>query len=86
MKITKRKLRQIIKEERAKLNEIRVASTLDMQLTDEIVDLLIERRVIQLPQGGTYDDVLYQDALDYIRDTIVPVLKNLAGAGAWERK
>ena len=86
MKITKRKLRQIIKEERAKLNEIRAASTLDMQLTDEIVDLLIERRVIQLPQGGTYDDVLYQDALDYIRDTIVPVLKNLAGAGAWERK
>jgi len=56
------------------------------QLTDEIVDLLIERRVIQLPRGGAYDDVLYQDALDYVRDNIIPTLKNLAATGAWERK
>jgi len=57
-----------------------------MQLTDEIVDLLIERRVIQLPRGGAYDDVLYQDALDYVRDNIIPTLKDLAATGAWERK
>ncbi len=85
MKISKKQLRQIIKEEKASLHEGRMKE-MEMQLTDEIVDLLIERRAIRLPQGGAYDDVLYQDALDYIRDAVVPQLQDLASTGAWERK
>ena len=90
MKITKRQLRRIIKEEKARLNEGRM-SELEMQLVDEIVDLLIERGAVKSSgdpgyDGALYDDDLYQDALDYVRDAIVPALKDLAGAGAWERK
>tara|TARA_B100000519_G_C13946171_1_gene298526 strand:- start:17 stop:271 length:255 start_codon:yes stop_codon:yes gene_type:complete len=84
MKITKRQLRQIIKEERAKLSE--GMKEMEMQLVDEIVDLLVERGAVQQgPQRG-YDDDLYQDALDYIRDAVVPTLQDLASTGAWERK
>ena len=85
MKITKRQLRRIIKEEKARLREGRMAE-LEMQLVDEIVDLLIERGAVrQDPQRG-YDDDLYQDALDYVRDAIVPALSNLAARGAYVRK
>ena len=79
MKISKRQLRKIIKEEKASLQEGRMKE-MEMQLTDEIVDLLIERGAIRLPQGGAYDDVLYQDAVDYIEDAIIPALQSLAGA------
>tara|TARA_B100000941_G_C27971001_1_gene286260 strand:- start:9 stop:266 length:258 start_codon:yes stop_codon:yes gene_type:complete len=85
MKITKRQLRRIIKEEKARLREGRMAE-LEMQLVDEIVDLLIERGAVrQDPQRG-YDDDLYQDALDYVRDAIVPTLTDLAARGAYDRK
>ncbi len=84
MKVTKRQLRQIIKEEKAKLNE--GSKEMEMQLVDEIVDLLIERGAVQQGAQRGYDDDLYQDALDYVRDAIVPALKDLAGRGAWERK
>ena len=58
MKITKRQLRRIIKEEKARLREGRMAE-LEMQLVDEIVDLLIERGAVQQgPQRG-YDLSLY---------------------------
>ncbi len=84
MKVTKRQLRQIIKEEKAKLNE--GSKEMEMQLVDEIVDLLIERGAVQQEAQRGYDDDLYQDALDYVRDAVVPALKGLAGRGAWERK
>mgnify|MGYP001394227229 CR=1 FL=1 len=84
MKISKRQLKKIIAEERAKLSE--GMKEMEMQLVDEIVDLLIERGAVQQgPQRG-YDDDLYQDALDYIRDAVVPTLKDLASTSAWERK
>ena len=85
MKITKRQLRNISAEETAKLHEGRTAE-LEMQLVDEIVNLLIEREVVlQDPQRG-FDDDLYQDALDYVRDAIVPTLTDLAARGAYDRK
>ncbi len=85
MKITKRQLRRIIREEKAKVHEGRMAE-MEMQLVDEIVDLLIERGAVQQgPQRG-YDDDLYQDALDYLKGAIIPALADLAARGAWERK
>ena len=90
MKITKRQLRAIIKEERAKLSEARM-SEMQMQLVDEIVDLLVERGAVQSSgdpgyDGALYEDDVYQDALDYVRDAIVPALKELAARGAYDRK
>ena len=83
MKITKEQLRTIIKEEKARLHESR---TMQLQLVDEIVDLLIERGAVQQgPQRG-YDDDLYQDALDYLRGAIIPALRDLASRGAYDRK
>ena len=83
MKITKEQLRTIIKEEKTRLYESR---TMQLQLVDEIVDLLIERGAVQQgPQRG-YDDDLYQDALDYMRGTIIPALRDLASRGAYDRK
>ena len=73
MKITKRQLRQIIREEKARLHENRTDT--EIQLADEIVDLLIERRAV--PFGGKYDAAVYQAALDYVRDSVVPALGDL---------
>tara|TARA_B100000424_G_C22905004_1_gene481324 strand:+ start:202 stop:453 length:252 start_codon:yes stop_codon:yes gene_type:complete len=83
VKITKRQLRRIIKEEKARLREGRMAE-LEMQLVDEIVDLLIERGAIN--DGDKLNDDLYQDALDYVRKAIVPALSSLASRGAYDRK
>ena len=74
MKITKRQLRRIIKEERAKLREGRM-DELEIQLIDEIVDLLIERGAIRTPIS---DGRVYQHALDYIRNAIIPNLEGIA--------
>jgi hypothetical protein len=87
MKVTKRQLQRIIREERTRLNE--GFKEMEMQLVDEIVDLLIERGAVPDPGPGADQylrDDLYQDALDYVRDAIVPALKDLAGRGAWDRK
>ena len=87
MKITRKQLRQIIKEERSSLREGRMAE-MEMQLVDEIVDLLIERGAVRNPDAvaGYLDDDLYQEVLDYVRSAIVPTLQNLASRGAWDRK
>ena len=84
MKITKRQLKKIIAEERAKLNE--GMKEMEMQLVDEIVDLLIERDVVFMDAERGFDDDLYQDALDYLRKAIVPALSSLASRGAYDRK
>tara|TARA_B100000519_G_scaffold168078_1_gene152647 strand:- start:519 stop:752 length:234 start_codon:yes stop_codon:yes gene_type:complete len=73
MKITKRQLRRIIREEKAKLNE--GSKEMEMQLIDEIIDLLIERGAIRTPIS---DGRVYQHALDYIRDAIIPNLEGIA--------
>ena len=89
MKITRRQLRRIIREEKSRLQE--GYKELEMQLVDEIVDLLVERGAVQSSgdpgyDGFLYEDDVYQDALDYVRDAIVPALKELAGRGAYDRK
>jgi len=70
MKITKRQLRRIIKEEKQKLAEGRM-SEMEMQLADEIIDLLIERMAI-IQDGNEYGA-----AADYLRSAIVPILDSL---------
>ena len=89
MKITKRQLRRIIREETAKIDvdEDRMAE-LDMQLVDEIVDLLVKRGAVFASDrfAREFDDDLYQGSLDYVRGTIVPALSNLAARGAYDRK
>ena len=76
MKITKRQLRQIIREEKARLHENRTdTEQKEMQLADEIVDLLIKQGAV--PFGGKYDAAVYQAALDYVRDSVVPALGDL---------
>ena len=100
MKITRKQLAQIIAEEKQKIasqksfgsNAARQETLregmkeMEMQLVDEIVDLLIERGAVQQGAQRGYDDDLYQDALDYVRDAVVPHLQDLASRGAWERK
>ena len=89
MKITRKQLRQIIKEERSNLHEGRMAE-MEMELVEEIVMMLIENGAINSSQRGydtgNHDDDLYQDALDYLRGAVIPVLKDLASTGAWARK
>ena len=70
MKVSKRQLKQIIREEKQKLTEGRMAE-MEMQLADEIIDLLIERGAIN--QDGTE----YGEAADYLRSAIVPMLDSL---------
>ena len=83
MKITKNQLKRIIKEEKARLHESR---TMQLQLVDEIVDLLIDRGIIFMEDEQTFDDDLYQDVLDYVRGAIIPALRDLASRGAYDRK
>ena len=63
---------------------------MEMELVEEIVMMLIENGAVNSDQRGfdtgQHNDNVYQDALDYVRDAVVPHLKALAGAGAWERK
>ena len=63
---------------------------MEMELVEDIVMMLIENGAINSPQRGydtgNHDDDLYQDALDYITQAVVPHLKDLASTGAWDRK
>ena len=88
MKISKRQLRKIIKEEKQKIYE--GFKEEEMELIEDIVDMLIQRGAIRDPgvsMSGVRDaDEHYQEALDYIRQAVVPTLKDLASQGAYERK
>ena len=84
MKITKKQLKKIIKEEKARLHEGRMKE-MEMQLVDEIVDLLVERGAVKSSGDPGYDGVLYEDdvyqnALDYLQGAIIPTLQSLAEA------
>ena len=72
MKITKRQLKRIIKEEKSRLNE--GFKEIEMELVDEIVDLLIERGAVRL--SGP-DDNGYADSAEYLSDAIIPALQSL---------
>jgi len=71
MKITKRHLRRIIKEERAKIQEGRMGQR-EMQLVDEIVDVLIDRGAVQ--RGGLGS---YIEAYEYLETAVLPTLKSV---------
>jgi hypothetical protein len=77
MKITKRQLRRIIKEERAKLSEGWKEE--EMELIDLITDNLIQAGAIGTV-GGDYDgEPDYADAAEYLRTAVIPTLQSLAG-------
>ena len=63
---------------------------MEMELVEDIVMLLVENGAVNSSQSGydtgNYDVDVYQDALDYIRDAVVPHLQDLASRGAWDRK
>ncbi len=70
MKITRRQLRRIIKEEKARFNEGRMKE-MEMQLMDEIVELLEERGAIRRDADDPYDEALY-----YIQNAVIPALES----------
>ena len=74
MKITKRQLRRIIKEEKAKIQEAALSGTdmMKMQIVDEIIDVLIDRGAVQ--RGGLGS---YIEAYGYLEAAILPTLKSV---------
>ena len=78
MKITRRQLRNIIKEERAKLSEGWKEEEQD--LIDHIVDELIQKGAIGTI-GDSYEaEPDYADAAEYLRTAVIPALESLAGS------
>jgi len=72
MKITKRQLKRLIKEEKAKLQTEGQMAQKEMQIVDEIVDLLIDRGAVR--RGGLGS---YMEAYEYLATAILPTLKSL---------
>ena len=74
MKITRRQLRRIIKEEKAKIQEAALSGTdmMKMQIVDEIIDVLIDRGAVQ--RGGLGS---YIEAYEYLETAILPTLKSI---------
>ena len=70
MKITKRQLRRIIREENACLQE-GFWKQREVDVVQEIVELLIERGAI-MPQAGESG---YDEALRYLQSAIIPTLQ-----------
>ena len=70
MRITKRQLRRIIKEEKALLREGGMKE-LEMQLMDEIVELLESRGAIRRDSDDPYGEALY-----YIQNAVIPALES----------
>ncbi len=76
MKVTKRQLRRIIKEERAKLTE--GWDQEEMELIDLITDNLIQAGAIGTI-GDDYDgEPDYADAAKYLRTAVIPALESFA--------
>ena len=76
MKLTKRQLKRIIREERAKLNEGYKEE--EMKLIDSIVDLLILQDAIGTI-GHSYEaEPNYAEAAEYLRTAVIPTLMSLA--------
>ncbi len=83
MKITKRQLRRIIKEERAKLSEGWKEE--EMELIDLIADNLIQAGAIGTI-GDSYEaEPDYAEAADYLRTAVIPALESLADSQPVDR-
>ena len=68
MKITKRQLRRIIKEEKTKLNE--GFKELEMEMIEDIIDLLVGAHAIK------DDENVWQSAADYLKAAVIPQLED----------
>ena len=76
MRISKRQLRQIIREESARLSEGWKEE--EMELIDLIVDELIQKGAIGTI-GDSYEaEPDYADAAEYLRTAVIPHLESLA--------
>lgn len=76
MKITKRQLRRIIKEEKAKITEGRMKE-LEGELIEDIVELLASNGVIRPDADNAYDEALY-----WVESALIPELQNLVDTEA----
>tara|TARA_Y100001970_G_scaffold263984_1_gene350036 strand:+ start:573 stop:821 length:249 start_codon:yes stop_codon:yes gene_type:complete len=76
MKISKRQLRRIIREEKAKLSEGWKEE--EMQLIDLIVDELIQKGAIGTIGDSYNAEPDYADAIEYLRTAVIPSLESLA--------
>ena len=74
MKISKRQLKRIIKEEKAKIQEAALSGPdmMKMQIVDEIIDVLIDRGAVR--RGGLGS---YIEAYEYLETAILPTLKSI---------
>ena len=76
MKITKRQLRKIIREESARLSEGWKEE--EMELIDLIVDELIQKGAIGTIGDSFDSEPDYADAVEYLRTAVIPSLESLA--------
>ena len=76
MKITKKQLKKIIKEEKARLKEGRMAE-MEMQLIDDLVNFLIDRGAVM--DGSVHGSMEqeYADAAEYLRTAVLPHLESV---------
>ena len=75
MKISKRQLKRIIKEEKAQLLEGRMKE-LEGELIEDIVELLASSGVIRPDAEDAYDEALY-----WVKSALVPTLQAMASTG-----
>ena len=71
MKITKRQLRRIIKEEKTKITEGRMKQ-LEGELIEDIVELLASNGVIRPDADNAYDEALY-----WVESALIPSLQDM---------
>ena len=73
MKITRRQLRRIIREEKANLNE-GVSKQRESELVEAIIDLMVEHGAIDSNQP-------YKNGAEYLRSAVLPSLEAMAAEG-----
>ena len=76
MTITKNQLKRIIKEEKQKLREGRMAE-MEMQLIDDLVEFLIVRGAVRSDEVSGSLEQEYADAAEYLRAAVLPQLESL---------
>jgi|MDTB01.1.fsa_nt_gb hypothetical protein len=76
MKITKRQLRRIVKEEKARIREGRMKE-MEGELIEDIIDLLASNGVIRPDADNSYDEALY-----WVESALIPSLQDMVDAEA----